>query len=785
MTKRGTRTAARKPARLRTAFYRVEEGGFAGHVVDEADLGRRFVVELMLDGIPIKLARADAYVPDLATEAVGDGCYGFYFSLPPSTLADGVVVEARLANVGTAVDNPIVLASPSETRSDPRASGAVSWLGGLRFEGWCAAKPEQAPVVTAIIDGETVAKAHAGRWTHIGTRENAKAVRGFDLHLPERFANGRVQRVRFVGENGQDLPSSPVTFVAFADGLERTLASLGQLDSERLRGQLFDLLLPRSVPFTEYPHWCERFPVQVEQDATAAVAIVLIGPGNEKLSLASIEEQGYSDWIAAALPEADKQAAFDPRLLRSFLTEQAPQCDLVLFALAGTRFAATCLRRLAAAIAAFPDAVAVYGDVEVASRDGQRLPIALPAFDYERMLEQGYCAHLFMVRRAAAERALEAGASDLYRLFNGMLDQEGNRAGAVIHLPGPLGTLPPIDSASGGPVLASATSAHLKARGVAAKVAAGAGDLFPSARVSRASRRVSTTIIIPVRNRLELLRACLESIGPAVAAARAEIIVVDNDSSDPEMLDFLEELDGRHALVLRVPGPFNFARLNNIAAEKAHTETLCLLNNDIKALDDAWLREMLGRISDPEVGAVGALLLWPSGVVQHGGVILLPSIGATHAFNDRFHTDPGYADLLRVAHECSAVTAACLLTRRSDYLAMGGMDELRFAVAFNDVDYCLKLRAAGKRIVFTPHARLLHLESASRGTDQAPDRAARFQRELRILRARWGEHLLKDPCYNPLLSLDPVPFSALAWPPRAMGPRLQERPAPMDIPPGI
>jgi len=173
--------AARGSA-LRTAFFRVEEGGFAGHVVDEADLSRRFVVELILDGVPIKLARADAYVDDLA--AVGDGCYGFYFSLPASTLADGFVVEARLANVGTAVDKPILLASSSETRSDPRGSGAVSWLGGLRFDGWCLAEEEKVPIVTAVIDGEKVAEAHAARWTHIGTQENARAVRGFDLHLP-------------------------------------------------------------------------------------------------------------------------------------------------------------------------------------------------------------------------------------------------------------------------------------------------------------------------------------------------------------------------------------------------------------------------------------------------------------------------------------------------------------------------------------------------------------------------------------------------------------------------
>ena len=209
------------------------------------------------------------------------------------------------------------------------------------------------------------------------------------------------------------------------------------------------------------------------------------------------------------------------------------------------------------------------------------------------------------------------------------------------------------------------------------------------------------------------------------------------------------------------------------------------MNNDVKAMDDGWLPEMLSRIGEPDVGAVGALLLWPSGVVQHGGTVLGPSFAAAHAFCERIQSDPGYAELLCVAHECSAVTAACLLTRRQDYLDVGGMDELHFPVNFNDVDYCLKLRARGKRIVLTPHARLYHFESASRGQDKIPDRAARFTRELQNLRARWGDSLIDDPFYNPTLSLDAVPFSALAWPPRPCDARMSSARQAADIPPGF
>ena len=237
--------------------------------------------------------------------------------------------------------------------------------------------------------------------------------------------------------------------------------------------------------------------------------------------------------------------------------------------------------------------------------------------------------------------------------------------------------------------------------------------------------------------------------------------------------------------MLHIPGEFNFPRLNNRAAKAARGEVLCLLNNDVKALDDRWLEEMLSRIAAGDVGAVGALLVWPSGIVQHGGVVLGPSFAAKHAFNDRVDGDGGYGDLLRIAHECSAVTAACLVTRRRDYLDVGGMDEIRFPVNFNDVDYCLKLRANGKRIVFTPRAKLLHLESASRGSNVGTGQTERFERELQNLREKWGDVLAADPYYSPMLSRDPIPFSALAWPAAPMQPRVNQPPLPTEIPAGF
>ena len=165
------------------------------------------------------------------------------------------------------------------------------------------------------------------------------------------------------------------------------------------------------------------------------------------------------------------------------------------------------------------------------------------------------------------------------------------------------------------------------------------------------------------------------------------------------------------------------------------------------------------------------------------GLVLLPRTHSTIGFR---RSDAGYGDLLNVADECSAVTAACMVTWRRDYLAVGGMDEVRFPVNFNDVDYCLKLRALGRRIVFPPHAKLVHLESAGRGSKIKTSEKSRFDRELQNLRMKWGDTLATDPYYNPMLSgLDPVPFSALAWPAREFSPRVNAPPVPLQIPSGF
>ena len=758
------------------------DGTLTGFVFDPEDLGRNFTVDVLLDGLVIATCHAASFVPELANRGMKNARYGFGLLLDPDHLSTACTVEARIANLGTGIGVPIDLKSTRQgTLGDSRTKSFLRWLGGLRFHGWIDSSLET--VLDAVVDGETVSQLRATQWARIdenGSSHAGRNVRAFDFNLPQRFADGCVHRVSLRQGDGELMPYA--TFVAFPDGLSAVLSSLGDNGAERLRGTLYDRLIPSSLPLADYEAWVERFPLPDPSPSQLELSVVVAGERGSEQTLATLQSQSKEAWTAAVIEGTPP--AIDASLVSEFLTDTTPVADILVFVMAGIQLAPNALARISAAFDDHPDASAVYCDLDFLADDGQLWPIAFPAFDYERMLEQGYCCYLFAIRRDAAFELLQSKPDNLYRLFNSMLDRTGPQR-AILHLPGSAGTLPKLDQLHCTPYLQSATQRHLIARAIKSEVVLSEGSLFPAVRVRRVRQRQKTTILIPTRDRAAMLRTCLESIAPAVARSGAEILVIDNHSTDPDSLNYLADLPRQGIGTIRVEGAFNFAKLNNRAAAVVDSDVLCLLNNDIEATSDDWLDELLSRLAEPDVGAAGALLTWPGGVVQHGGVVLGMNFAATHAFTDRLGDDAGYLDLLRVAHECSAVTAACLVTRRADYLQLGGLDEFNFAVAFNDVDYCLRLREIGKRIVLTPHARLLHLESASRGKDDRPDRRDRFDRELNQLRARWGTALLEDPTYNPQLSRDGVPYGALAWPPADCSPRTNEPPSSRTIPSGF
>jgi GT2 family glycosyltransferase len=273
------------------------------------------------------------------------------------------------------------------------------------------------------------------------------------------------------------------------------------------------------------------------------------------------------------------------------------------------------------------------------------------------------------------------------------------------------------------------------------------------------------SVIVPTRDRAALVAVCAEGVLHRTDYPALEFLVVDNGSTEAATYALFDRLraDSR-VRILPEPGPFNYAALNNRAAAEARGEILLLLNNDIEVMNSDWLRELVSHAVRPDVGAVGAKLLYADGTLQHGGVVTGVGGVAGHYRLGTPRDDPGYFGSLAMVREVAAATAACLALRRDVFEAVGGLDEANLAVAFNDIDLCLRIREAGWRILWTPFAELYHLESASRGQDVTPEKARRFARELAYMRRRWGRTLMRDPFYNSNLELDGLADALTAAP---------------------
>lgn len=273
------------------------------------------------------------------------------------------------------------------------------------------------------------------------------------------------------------------------------------------------------------------------------------------------------------------------------------------------------------------------------------------------------------------------------------------------------------------------------------------------------------SVIVPTRDRLALLRPCIESVLAKSTWPHVEVVVVDNGSVEPGTLSYLEHVQGECGVrVLRYDRPFNYALINNFAVEHCDSELVCLLNNDIEVLSPQWLEEMAGHAMRPGTGAVGAMLYYPDDTIQHAGVTIGLHGMADHRYAGLPRGTSGQGNRACLAQNLSAVTAACLLVRRKVYAEVGGLAE-HLAVAFNDVDFCLRLEEAGYRNVWTPFAELYHHESATRGRDVSPVQRQRFDGELEYMRQRWPGAIAADPAYNPNLSLLHTD-DRLAFPPR-------------------
>lgn len=286
------------------------------------------------------------------------------------------------------------------------------------------------------------------------------------------------------------------------------------------------------------------------------------------------------------------------------------------------------------------------------------------------------------------------------------------------------------------------------------------------------------SVIVPTRDRADLLSACVAGVLERTNDVPVELIVIDHDSRERATIDLFERLakDPR-VRILKYSGAFNYSDMNNCAAATARGELLCFLNNDVEVIGADWLKEMAALAILPANGAVGAKLLYPDGRLQHGGVLVGIGAGADHLHRFAAEGDPGYCGRLALATNISAVTAACLVVRKALFQQVGGFDAEHFKVAFNDIDLCLKIQAAGYRNVWTPRALLYHHESLSRGSDEARENRDRFWSESRRFVEKWAALMANDPYFNPNFREDDLHFKP-AFPPRRQKPwRTEEQTA--------
>ena len=419
----------------------------------------------------------------------------------------------------------------------------------------------------------------------------------------------------------------------------------------------------------------------------------------------------------------------------------------------------------------------LYSDEDKVDADGHYLTPALkPDWNHRLMLGVNYVCHLLFVRRSVTETVgpLESkydGAQDhdyILRL------SEHVPAGSIHHVPEVLYHWR-ITEGSTAQTVKNKTYAidagvlavhdHLQRIGRPAKV-----ETIKEMTLYRQSWTVTdeplVQIVIPYKDQIETTERCLQTLLQVTAYKNYEIVLIDNWSTTRQSVRFAARVGRmRNVRIHRIEEEFNYSRLNNLAVKGSAAEFFVFMNNDVFVTAPGWLTAAVGEaLVDPSVGAVGGKFFYPDGTVQHGGVVTGIGGVAGHVHTGLPDGDYGYAGRLLFAQEMTAVTAAGVLVRAKAFREVGGFDEDKLRVAFNDIDLCLKLRQAGYKVIWTPDFTAEHHESLSRGDDERPMQENRFFDEIEVMKARWGDTLRHDPFYNPNFVLDRRPFFDLRDP---------------------
>ncbi|MEX0740632.1 MAG: glycosyltransferase family 2 protein [Pseudohongiella sp.] len=779
-----------------------------GWVIDSASPDLRVAVELYLDEAFIGLTRADQ--PQVGRNTPGDGLHGFSFHISRAWLNQANSISVRVANQGPWLPGRIDLRnwdvpdSPqpgTEADADnmptaPRAHALHD--GGLLIHGWAVDATDADRHVDVLVREDKLVHARTrADLRHPALVRHSSADHGFRLALPWSLADGELHELWVENDLGETLPGSPLNVCVRPEGLAATLHKFWPGTDKSREQAPFNLLLrlaqeqdkraPHSLPFTAYPQWFE-----LQQQEPVPMPVPGPGPGKTGPQVgALVLEQVLDDGDVAA--RATDATDITRKSLRRQKIKAQHICQTpihqavdgleqllqqgvsaVIVIAAGDHLALQALPRLLAALQTEQSdgtPAWVYPDCDQDDELGKRSnPWLKPAWDPDFFLGSdiftvGALYSAEILRQALDHLTARQPATDARHwqyLACALVGVTQSTEATVAHLPmvlhhraaaQPIAPfLRPDDPAR------KAALQWLVEQMDAQATVTDVPDFPTLKRVqwSLPTAKPKVTLIIPTRDQYTLLSRCLGSLLRYTDYPNVDVIVVDNDSQCERTLRYFDTLAEQGVKVIRYPYPFNYAAINNLAVSTAQGSLIGLINNDIEISPDqgGWLSEMVAQVLRPGVGAVGAKLQWSNGMVQHGGVVVGVNGLAAHVGNNWMISDPGYLGINQIVRRQSAVTAACLLTSKAAWNEVGGLNANDFAVNFNDVDYCLRLRRAGYTVIWTPFAGLVHAESASRGLDVEPSKAVRSQREQQNLRLHWTHHLSVDPSYHPGLSLD-------------------------------
>ena len=677
--------------------------------------------------------------------------------------------------------------------------------------GWSAAGEETACKV--IVDGTEVSTEVHWKYrkdvVDVIPELSSDAKCGFEIYVPDKggskltlklSADGRestyvaaLDKIRH-GEKGQDTANIFQKTLRYWKnyGLKNTIKKVCQkLSGQRDYGNYEDFLKKYGVKEEELARQRQEV---FENGPCFSIAVPLYQTKEKYLRemIESVQAQTYTNWELCLAdgsgrehslqPVVGEYIAKDKRIKYCLLdsnegiagnTNEALKMadgDFVVLTDHDDLLSPEALYQCAKAVQKEPQTDVIYSDEDKVDMSGKKFfePHFKSDYNIDLLCTMNYICHLFVVRKDVMERA------GLFEsCYDGAQDHDfilrcTEKAEHIVHIPkvlyhwrchaqstseNPESKLYAFENGC------KAVKAHYDRIGVPAEVVQGPFyGMYRTHYLWKEQPLVS--ILIPNKDHAADLKKCMDSIEEKSTYRNFEFIIVENNSTEEETFAYYKEIEKRdNVRVLYYKEDFNYSRINNFGAKEANGEYVLLLNNDTEMIEPDSIKEMLDVCMRPDVGIVGAKLLYEDNTIQHAGVIIGFGGVAGHAFIGQDRDDNGYFSRIISVQDLSAVTAACLMVRRSVFDEVEGLNE-EFKVAFNDIDFCLKVRKAGYLVVYNPYAQFYHYESKSRGQEDSADKVARFQQEIGLFGERWGELLEHgDPYYNPNLTLDKADFS--------------------------